>query len=93
MALNYGANKVEGALGHDDQDRAFTTDISNPERDGGKWADPSGEKMEALAWMGKGIVEVGMFSFLTTYIIRLFSVMNTYHPCCAHPHGAFKPLR
>ncbi|KAK4236806.1 chaperonin 10-like protein [Achaetomium macrosporum] len=29
------------------------TDISNPDREGGRCADESGEKMKALAWMGK----------------------------------------
>lgn len=60
MALNQGAKMMESAIGHDDKDRAVTTDVSNPEREGGKYADPSGEKMLALAWMGKNDVRVGM---------------------------------
>ena len=63
MALNVGANQVEKALGHDDDQTVFTTDISNPNREGGKYADPSGEQMKALAWMGKGDVRVGMCFF------------------------------
>lgn len=63
MALNVGANQVEKALGHDDDQTVFTTDISNPNREGGKYADPSGEKMKALAWMGKGDVRVGTYFF------------------------------
>ena len=62
MALNAGANQLEGVLGHSDPNRAVTTDISSTEREGGKYADPSGEKMKALAWMGKGKVEVGTYS-------------------------------
>lgn len=58
MALNAGANALEGVLGHSDPDRAVTTDISSTAREGGKYADPSGEKMKALAWMGKGDVRV-----------------------------------
>lgn len=61
MALNVGANKLEGVLGHEDHNRAVTTDISNPNRDN-NYADPSGEKMKALAWMGKGNVQVGTSS-------------------------------
>lgn len=58
MAQNKAANIAEKALGHDDQNRAATTDISNPARDGGKYADPSGEHMKALVWMGKNDVRV-----------------------------------
>lgn len=60
MALNQGAKMMESAIGHDDQDRAVTTDVSNPDREGGKYADPSGEKMMALAWMAKNDVRVGV---------------------------------
>ncbi|KAK0750583.1 chaperonin 10-like protein [Schizothecium vesticola] len=58
MAQNKTGNIAEKALGHDDQNRAATTDISNPARDGGKYADPSGERMKALVWMGKNDVRV-----------------------------------
>jgi hypothetical protein len=57
-AQNFLAKKAEAVLGHDDKDRATHTDISNPDRDGGKYADPSGEKMKALVWMGKNDVRV-----------------------------------
>lgn len=70
MALNVGANQVEKALGHDDDQTVFTTDISNPNRDGGKYADPSGEKMKALAWMGKGDVRMGM-CFFPTFLLSV----------------------
>ncbi|KAK4170150.1 chaperonin 10-like protein [Cladorrhinum sp. PSN259] len=58
VAENLTAKLAETALGHDDQNKAAHTDISNPARDGGEWADPSGEKMKALAWMGKNDVRV-----------------------------------
>lgn len=55
---NFVAKKAEPIIGHDQQDSAIHTDISNPDRDGGKYADPSGEKMKALVWMGKNDVRV-----------------------------------
>lgn len=59
VAENFAAKQAETVLGHGDQDRAAHTDISNPDREGGKYADPSGEKMKALVWMGKENVRVG----------------------------------
>lgn len=59
MAQNFAAKQVEAVLGHGDQDRATHTDISNPDREGGSYADESGEKMKALVWMGKNDVRVG----------------------------------
>lgn len=55
---NYAGKLAEKVLGHDDKNRAATTDISNPARDGGRYADPSGAKMKALVWMGKNDVRV-----------------------------------
>ncbi|KAL1655477.1 hypothetical protein SLS61_001941 [Didymella pomorum] len=55
---NFAAKQAEAALGHDDRNLVTQTDISNPDRDGGKYADPSGEKMLALTWMGKNDVRV-----------------------------------
>ncbi len=60
MSQNIAAKGIEKVLGHGDKDRATHTDISNPNREGGKYADPSGEKMKALAWMGKNDVRVSM---------------------------------
>lgn len=57
-AQNFLAKKAEAVIGHDDKGRAAHTDISNPDRDGGRYADPSGEKMKALVWMGKNDVRV-----------------------------------
>jgi threonine dehydrogenase-like Zn-dependent dehydrogenase len=57
MAVSQAANLVEKAVGH--LGIATTEqDVSNPARDRERYADPSGEKMKALAWMGKNTVEV-----------------------------------
>lgn len=61
-AQNYAAEYSEKVIGHVDKDRAATTDISNPNRGGGKYADESGEKMKALVWWDKNDVRVGPLS-------------------------------
>jgi hypothetical protein len=54
--MSQAAAKVEKAVGHDDN--AITAqDVTNPANNPA-WADKSGEKMKALAWMGKNTVEV-----------------------------------
>jgi hypothetical protein len=62
MAQNLIAKATESVLGHGDHDRATQVDISNPDREGHKYADESGEKMKALVWMGKNDVRVGVFA-------------------------------
>lgn len=63
MALSQAAALVERALGHGDN--AITEqDITNPARDRSKYADPSGETMKALLWMGKNTVKIRQFSSL-----------------------------
>jgi len=57
MAASQAAFKAEQAIGHGDN-ATIEQDISNPSNDPAKYADPSGEKMKALAWMGKNKVEV-----------------------------------
>ena len=57
MALSQAAAVVEKALGHGDNANT-EQDMTNPARDRSKYADPSGETMKALAWMGKNTVEV-----------------------------------
>jgi hypothetical protein len=57
MALSQAAALVEKAIGHD-SNATTAQDITNPARDRAKYADPSGEKMKALVWMGKNKVEV-----------------------------------
>ena len=57
MALSQAAAVVEKVIGHD-SNATTAQDISNPARDRAKYADPSGEKMKALVWMGKNKVEV-----------------------------------
>lgn len=58
MAMNAGANVLEKVLGHDEKKLATTADVSSPDIDREKYADPSGEKMKALVWMGKNDVQV-----------------------------------
>lgn len=57
MALTQAAALIEKVLGHDDN-ATTEQDITNPGRDRAKYADPSGEQMKALVWMGKNTVEV-----------------------------------
>ncbi|TVY36270.1 Zinc-type alcohol dehydrogenase-like protein [Lachnellula subtilissima] len=58
MALTQAAAFVEQkVLGHDNN-ATTEQDITNPGRDRAKYADPSGEMMKALVWMGKNTVEV-----------------------------------
>jgi threonine dehydrogenase-like Zn-dependent dehydrogenase len=57
MAVSQAANLVERAIGHTG-DATTEQNVSNPARDREQYADPSGEKMKALAWMGKNTVQV-----------------------------------
>lgn len=59
MALSQAAALVEKALGHGGN-ATTEQDITNPARDRAKYADPSGETMKALVWMGKNTVKVRM---------------------------------
>jgi hypothetical protein len=61
MALSQAAALVEKALGHNDN-AATEQDITNPGRDRAKYADPSGETMKALCWMGKNTVKLSKSS-------------------------------
>ena len=57
MALSQAANAVEAAIGHTG-DATTQQNMSNPARDRERFADPSGETMKALVWMGKNNVQV-----------------------------------
>ncbi|RDW69385.1 alcohol dehydrogenase-like protein [Coleophoma cylindrospora] len=57
MALSQAAALVEKVIGHD-TNAVTEQDITNPGRDRAKYADPSGEKMKALCWMGKNTVKM-----------------------------------
>ena len=61
MAMSQAANYIEKAIGHGDN-ATTEQNMTNPERDREKYADPSGEKMKALAWMGKNDVQMGVCS-------------------------------
>jgi hypothetical protein len=54
--MSQAAMQVEKAVGHGDNATTIQ-DVTNPANNPA-WADPSGEKMKALAWMGKNSVEV-----------------------------------
>ena len=57
MALSQATYLVEKALGHG-KNAVTEQDVSNPAQDRQKYADPSGETMKALAWMGKNDVQL-----------------------------------
>ncbi|MCJ1340581.1 hypothetical protein MMC09_005877 [Bachmanniomyces sp. S44760] len=57
MAMSQAANYVEKAVGHTG-DAVTEQNVTNPGRDRAKYADPSGETMKALVWMGKNDVQV-----------------------------------
>ena len=57
MALSQAANLLEKAVGHTG-DATTEQNLSNPARDREKYADPSGETMKALVWMGKNSVQL-----------------------------------
>jgi hypothetical protein len=61
MALSQAAALVEKAIGHK-TNAEIEQDITNPGRDRAKYADPSGETMKALCWMGKNTVQLCMFA-------------------------------
>jgi hypothetical protein len=63
MALSQAAALAEKIIGHGNN-ATTEQDVTNPGRDRAKYADPSGEKMKALVWMGKNKVEVRMYSSL-----------------------------
>ena len=64
MALSQAAALIEKVIGHGDN-ATTAQDITNPGRDREKYADPSGEKMQALCFMGKNTPQVRMSSSLS----------------------------
>jgi hypothetical protein len=54
--MSQAAMQVEKAIGHGDN-ATTAQDVTNPANKA-EWADKSGEKMMALAWMGKNSVEM-----------------------------------
>ncbi|TGO22688.1 hypothetical protein BPAE_0158g00070 [Botrytis paeoniae] len=57
MALSQAAALLEKVVGHD-INAVTEQDVTNPARDRQKYADPSGETMKALCWMGKNTVKM-----------------------------------
>jgi hypothetical protein len=54
MATSQAAFKLEKAIGHQNN-AIIDQNVSNPAVDRAKYADPSGETMKALVWMGKKV--------------------------------------
>src|SRR5262245_7556112 len=52
MMANMAANIYQRLKGDATDDLAVTPEVSNPNKNPA-WADPSGEKMKALAWFGR----------------------------------------
>jgi hypothetical protein len=67
MALSQAASVLEKVIGHGGN-ATTEQDITNPARDRAKYADPSGETMKALVWMGKNKVEVRKFLVSDPYL-------------------------
>jgi len=64
MAVSQAAAVLEKVMGH--RDTSITEqDVTNPGRDRAKYADPSGEMMQALCWMGKNTVEMSLSPLLS----------------------------
>ncbi len=68
MALSQAAGLVEKAIGHQ-PGTIIEPDVNNPARDRAKYADPSGEMMKALVWMGKNDVRVRKFEFIYSFLL------------------------
>ena len=60
--MSQAANLAEKAMGHGDN-AVTEQNMTNPARDRAKYADPSGETMKALVWMGKNDCQVGRYSY------------------------------
>jgi hypothetical protein len=67
MATSQAASLIEKALGHGDN-ATTAQDVTNPAQDPQKYADPSGEKMKALVWMGKNSVKLGPYGPANTFL-------------------------
>lgn len=78
--MSQAAFKVEQALGHDGS-AVTTQDISNPAVDRSKYADPSGEKMKALVWVGKNMVEVRKWQPVLTFSHDICPIFTAPPPC------------
>lgn len=67
MATSRAANVLETGR---KEDASIAQGVSNPARDKQKSADPSGETMKALVWLGKNDVAVGMSKLYKIYQAR-----------------------
>jgi hypothetical protein len=80
MALSQATAKLEKVIGHDDNAQT-AQDISNPAVDRSKYADPSGEKMKALLWMGKNTVQLrkNYLKFTPYFLLYYRSPRHCFH--------------
>lgn len=61
--MNTAANTLEHQMRKDAEGQAdIHTDVANPASEPQKYADPSMEKMKALAWQGANDVQMGSCS-------------------------------
>lgn len=63
--MNTASNLIEKTLRGDKNPASISTDTANPANNPEKWADPSMEKMKALAWMKAGDVQMGKIHLTT----------------------------
>lgn len=57
--MNAAANALEHTMRSGEGQASIKTDVANPASNPEKYADPSGEKMRALAWQGANDVQMG----------------------------------
>lgn len=73
--MSQGANLAEKAMGHGDN-AVTEQNMTNPARDRAKYADPSGETMKALVWMGKNECQVGRCSDKNPTHLPLLTILT-----------------
>jgi hypothetical protein len=71
--MNAAANAAEKLMRKGEAGADVTTDVANPASNPQKYADPSGEKMQALAWMGANDVQMGQYLLFTKFSLWLSS--------------------
>ena len=66
--MNAAANALESTMRKGAEGQAhIATDVANPASNPEKYADPSGEKMKALAWQGANDVQMGQSLWFSKY--------------------------
>ena len=95
MALSQAAAFAEKTIGHG-ENATTEQDITNPGLNRAKYADPSGETMKALVWLGKNTVEVRKYMMTSRHTSSLISLrrgsqaQNCRRPRCnSESHGEY----